>query len=152
MHAVLQNATRISNNRCEFIFRQELYRLIYCESGVYWVILPVSIYMCTIRLEEFTVAWQNSKSVSCKMHAFLQNAISFAWLFSGFIWTNIRALHIQNSVVYLYDARVTCFARHMNWETQLLNMPYSSAHIYCSVTPFLTRCSKNVFFYHRDKY
>ena len=33
--------------------------------------------MCTKRLIELRVAWQNSKSVSCKMHAFLHNAISF---------------------------------------------------------------------------
>ena len=47
--------------------------------------LPVSIYICTIRLIELTVAWQNSKPVSCKMHVFLQNAISFALLYSGFV-------------------------------------------------------------------
>ena len=41
--------------------------------------------LCTIRLIEITVAWQNSKPVSCKMHAFLQNAISFALLYSGFV-------------------------------------------------------------------
>ena len=39
------------------------------------------------------VAWQNSKPVSCKMHAFLQNAISFAVLYSGFVLTNIQALY-----------------------------------------------------------
>ena len=52
--------------------------------------------MCTIRLIEPTVAWQNSKPVSCKIHAFLQNAISFALLYSGFVWTNISKLYIQN--------------------------------------------------------
>ena len=38
-------------------------------------------------LIELTVAWQNSKPVhiSCKIHAFLQNAISFALLYSGFV-------------------------------------------------------------------
>ena len=56
----------------------------YREMGVYWMSLPVSIYMCTMRLIELTVAWQNSKPVSCKMHAFLQNAISFVLLYRGF--------------------------------------------------------------------
>ena len=51
--------------------------------------------MFTIGLIELTVAWQNSKPVSCKMHAFLQNAINFALLYSGFVWTNIQALYIQ---------------------------------------------------------
>ena len=46
--------------------------------GVYWCILPVSMYMCTVSLIDLTVAWQNSKPVSCKMHAFLQNANTFA--------------------------------------------------------------------------
>ena len=47
-------------------------------------ILPVRIYMRTICLIELTVAWQNSKPVSRKMHAFLQNAIIVALLYSGF--------------------------------------------------------------------
>ena len=29
------------------------------------------------------------------MHAFLQTAISFALLYSGFVWTNIQALYLQ---------------------------------------------------------
>ena len=45
--------------------------------------------MCTIRLTESTVSWQNSKPVSCKMHAFFQNAISFALFYSGFVWSFI---------------------------------------------------------------
>ena len=42
--------------------------------------LPFTIYMCTFRLIELTVAWLNSKPISCKMHAFLQNSINFALL------------------------------------------------------------------------
>ena len=42
--------------------------------------------MCTIRLIDLSVAWQNSKPVSCKMNAFLQTANSFALLNSGFVW------------------------------------------------------------------
>ena len=53
------------------------------------------VYMCAIRLIEPTVAWQNSKSVSCKIHAFLQNAISFALLYNGFVSTNTHALYMQ---------------------------------------------------------
>ena len=56
------------------------------SSWVYIVCsLPVNIYLRTICLTEFTVAWQNSKPVSCKMHAFLKNAINFALLYSGFV-------------------------------------------------------------------
>ena len=51
--------------------------------------------MCIIRLIKLTVAWQNSKPVSCKMHAFLQNAISFALLYSGFVLTNTQAIFGQ---------------------------------------------------------
>ena len=53
--------------------------------------------MCTTRLIEPTVAWQISKPVLCKMHAFLQNAISFAFLYNSFVWTNIQALNIIKS-------------------------------------------------------
>ena len=45
---------------------------------VFVFFLPFGIYMCTIRLIEPTVPWQNSKPVSCKTHAF-----------------NIQALYIQ---------------------------------------------------------
>ena len=48
-------------------------------------ILPVSIYMSTTRIVELTVACQNSEPIACKMLAFLQNAISFASLYSGFV-------------------------------------------------------------------
>ena len=34
--------------------------------------------MCTVHLKELTVAWQNSKPVSCIMHAFLQNLFRIA--------------------------------------------------------------------------
>ena len=61
--------------------------------------------------------WQHSKPVSCKMHAFLQNAISFELLYSDypiFICT-------KNSAVYLSDCRVTFFffcKTHRNRETR----------------------------------
>ena len=83
-------------------------------------ILPVSIYMCTICLIGFIVAWQNSKSVSRKMHAFFQNAISCALLYSSFVWTNIQALYIQNSVVYLSNCRVFCKIQELRNPTILL--------------------------------
>ena len=95
MLAFLQNATRIFNNQCLFIFRHQLYRLIYCHFGVYWVNYTCCKYMCTARLIELTVAWRNSKAKACKMHAFLQNAISFAFLYSDFVWSNVQALNIQ---------------------------------------------------------
>ena len=59
------------------------------------------LYMCTIRVIEITVAWQNAKPVSCKMHTFLKNAIIFTLLDSGFVWTNIKAFYIvyKNSAV-----------------------------------------------------
>ena len=79
--------------------------------------------MCPKRLIEPTVAWQNSEPVSCKMHAFLQNAISFALLYSGFVWINynIQALYIKKSSVYLFDARVVFFARYRNRKTRLMS-------------------------------
>ena len=66
--------------------------------------------MCTIRLKELIVAWQNSKPVSCKMYAFLQSAISFVQKrfcinqYSSFIQKFSR-------INYLSGARVTfvCF-------------------------------------------
>ena len=62
--------------------------------------------MCTIRLIKLTVAWQNSKQVSFKMHAFLQNAISFALLYSGLYEPISKPYIYKNSAVY---ARVTFF-------------------------------------------
>ena len=43
------------------------------------------------------------------MLVFLQNAISFALLYSDFVWTNIQALYIQNSAIYLSDAWIIFF-------------------------------------------
>ena len=87
--------------------------------------LPFTIYMCTFRLIELTVAWQNSKPISCKMHAFLQNSINFALLYSGFVWTNIQALYsyIQKklsriSAAYLSDCWLRIFARYRNCEIE----------------------------------
>ena len=60
--------------------------------------------MCTIRLIEFIVAWQNCKPVTCRMHAFLQNAIIFTLLYSGtaVLYEPISKLCIyKNSAVYL---------------------------------------------------
>ena len=37
VHDILQNATRIVNNQCQFIVRHQLYILIYREWDVYWV-------------------------------------------------------------------------------------------------------------------
>ena len=76
-----QNATRSINNQCYFLFRHQLYELIYRDLGVNWVYYIIY----TLRLLKLKVAWQNSKPVACKMHAFLQNAISFALLYSGFV-------------------------------------------------------------------
>ena len=44
-----------------------------------------SIYTSTTRLIELTDAWQNFKTVSGKFYQFLQNAICFALLYSGFV-------------------------------------------------------------------
>ena len=38
-----------------------------------------------------SVYLQNSKPVSCKMHAIVQNAISFELLYSRFVWINLQA-------------------------------------------------------------
>ena len=46
--------------------------------------------MYTVRSKEVTVVWLNSKPASCKMHAFLQNAISFALLYPSLIHTKIQ--------------------------------------------------------------
>ena len=43
------------------------------------------IYSAGQELIELTVAWVNYKPVSYKMHKFLQKAISFALLYSGFV-------------------------------------------------------------------
>ena len=73
-------------------------------------ILPVSIYMCTMRLIELTVAWQNSKPVQCKMHAFIQNSISFSHCYTMVLYEPISKLYMyKNSVIYLSDCRVTFF-------------------------------------------
>ena len=62
--------------------------------------------------------WWNSKPVSCKMHALLQNAISFALLYSGFAWTNIQALYnytkIQSYMYIFLMLGLLCFARYRN--------------------------------------
>ena len=79
-------------------------------------ILPVSIYTCTTRLIELTVDFQNSKPTSCKMHAFLQNTINFALLYSRFV---SKLYLCENSAVYLFDAVVTFLARYRNSETRL---------------------------------
>ena len=58
--------------------------------------------MCTIRLIEFTVALQNSKPVSCKMHAFLQNAIILHCC-TAVLSEPVSKLYIyKNSVVQMY--------------------------------------------------
>ena len=36
------------------------------------------------------------------MHAFLQTTISFALLYSGFVWTHIQALYIQKIQLYIF--------------------------------------------------
>ena len=63
--------------------------------------------MCTIRLIE--LVWQNSKAVSCKMHALLQNAIGFELLYSGLYEPISKLCIYKNSAVHLSDARVTFF-------------------------------------------
>ena len=64
----------------------------------------------TIRLKERTVAWQNSKAVLCKMHAFFQNAISFELLYSGFVL--ISKLYIyKSSAVYLSSVGLLLFCK-----------------------------------------
>ena len=46
---------------------------------------------------------RNRKKVTCKMHAFLQNASSFELLYSGFVPSNIQRLYIQKvSYISLY--------------------------------------------------
>ena len=84
--------------------------------------------MCTIHLIELTVAWQNSKAVSCKMHAFLQSAISFTF-YTAVLYEPISKLYIyKNSAIYLYDARVMFFCKVQefrnptNWDTLTLNL------------------------------
>ena len=112
-------ALQICNKCDQTIYIQTSTVLINLSRVYIGLILPVSIYMCTIRLIELTVAWQNSKPVSSKMHAFLQNAISVALLYSGFVWTNIKASYIQK-FSRIGKARVTFFfARYKHWETRL---------------------------------
>ena len=81
------------------LYSNQLYRLIYRELCLYLVeFIPVSICICTKRLIEVIVDWLNSKPVSCKMNAVLQNAISFALLYNGIVWTEpiYRLYYIQN--------------------------------------------------------
>ena len=74
-------------------------------------ILPVSKYICTIHIIELTVAWQNSKPASCKMHALFQNAISFALLriqrccmnqYPSFIYRISAVYHSDGRLTYLF--------------------------------------------------
>ena len=67
----------------------------------------VSIYMCTMRLKELTVAWQKSKPISCKMHAFSKMQLLSHCCTAG-LYEPISKLYIyKNSAVYVSDARVT---------------------------------------------
>ena len=43
------------------------------------------------------------------MHAFLQNAISFALLYNVFVWINIQALYIQKNQPYIFPIVVLRF-------------------------------------------
>ena len=60
--------------------------------------------MCTIRLIVLTVAQQNFKPVSCKMHAFLH-------CYTAILYEPISKLYLyKNSAVYLSDVGATvCF-------------------------------------------
>ena len=67
--------------------------------------------MCTVCLKELTVAWQNSKPVSCKMHALLEMQLVLH-CYIAFLYDSIPKLYIyKNSAVYLSDARVTLFCK-----------------------------------------
>ena len=69
--------------------------------------MPFSIYMYTIRFIELTAARQNSKPVSCKMHSFLQNAISIALLYFSLYEPISKRYIYKNSAVHLSDCRFT---------------------------------------------
>ena len=68
--------------------------------------------MCTIRLIELTVAWQNYKPVSCKMHAFSKiQLVSICYTAVLYGYETICKLYTiyKNSDVHLSDCRVTFF-------------------------------------------
>ena len=82
----------------------------------------ISVCISTIRLIELIFSWNNSKSEPCKMHAFLPYAISFALLYSGFVWPNIQALYVQNLSRISFQFFFICFfifASYRSWETRL---------------------------------
>ena len=109
-----------------------LYHLVYIASWVYiGCTLPFSIYMCTICFIEFSVAWQNSKPVSCTMHAFLQNAVSHCH--TEILYESISKLYIY-SAVYLSDARVTFFCK-----VQELRNPTICNGVLCSAVETVSK-------------
>ena len=72
-------------------------------------ISPVSIYLCTICLIELTVALQNFKPVSCKMHCFSKMHLVVN-CYTAVFYKSISKLYLyKNSALYLSDCRVTCF-------------------------------------------
>ena len=91
-----------------FIFRHQLDRFIYCESGVF----TCQCIPFIIRLIELIVAGQKSKIGPCTKLTFCKkkNAISFEFLYSGFVLCNIQALYTQ---LYIFPFIGLCaFARY----------------------------------------
>ena len=76
-----------------------------CILGVFYLLL----YTCVQYAIQLTVAWQNSKLVSCKMQAFLQNAASFALLYSGFCMNQYPSVLYTKTQPYIFPIVGLCF-------------------------------------------
>ena len=71
-----------------------------------------SYLFCTceyILLLEFMVTWQNSKRVSSKVHAFIQNAVNFALLYSGFCMNQYPSFRNNKTQPYSFSNVVLRF-------------------------------------------
>ena len=106
IQTVSQNATKILNNQCSFVFRHQLYRSIYHQLGVYWVYFIC--YMCTLRLIELKLFGKilNQYHAKCMR---LSKMRLVPHCYTGVLYESISKLYMY-SAVYLSDCRV-CFFR-----------------------------------------